>query len=307
MTGDASLDDAEERFQSAFLHAPTGMALCTVHGDLEEANESLARLLGRTIDDLLSHSLFDVTHDEDLRVAHNAWAKMRRSGAYLTRQAVRFRHADGSIVHVVLSASRVDDRDGSIRHLVVHVEDVTHRVALETALQHQALHDPLTGLPNRTLFVRRLTDVSTRRRSTDARVGVLFVDLDRFKAINDNYGHVVGDAVLVAVAARLGALLRPGDTVARFGGDEFVLLCQNVGLVEATRIAERIAVAIEEEVTVGGLRLPVTASIGIAVRGQDDDPPEWLIREADMAMYRAKAEGRARIEAFPLADGTRPG
>lgn len=291
-------DDDESRFQSAFRHAPTGMALCTPHGDIEEANEALGRLLGRNADDLLGTSLFEVTHDDDLRAAHATCAQMRRAETYFTRQSVRLKHADGSTVHVVVSTSRVDDRHGVVRRYVMHVEDVTDRIALEGALQHQALHDPLTGLPNRALFVRRLTDVASAATTGATRVGVLFVDLDRFKAINDNYGHAVGDSVLVAVARRLSTLLRPGDTVARFGGDEFLLLCQNVGIAEVTRIAERITAAIEDDITVGTLRLPVTASIGVAVRGQADNPPEWLIREADMAMYRAKAEGRARIQTF---------
>lgn len=283
------------------------MALCTPRGDIEEANDALARLLGRSVEDLVSIGLFDVTHQDDLRAARSAWAQMRHEASQGLRQAMRLKHADGTVVHVIVSTSRVDDGDGAIQHLVMHIEDVTHRVALEAALQHDALHDPLTGLPNRTLFVRRLTEVSTQVNDQAPRVSVLFLDLDRFKAINDNYGHAVGDAVLVEVAGRLKALLRPGDIIARFGGDEFVLLCPGVGMGEATRIAERITTAIEQEITVGGLRLPVTASIGIAVRGRDDDPPEWLIREADMAMYRAKADGRARIAAFPQDHDSMPG
>ncbi len=294
----------EGRFRRAFRLAPAAMALCSVHGTIEEANDELARLLGLSVDDLVSRSVFDPIHTEDLPAARSAFARMLGTAGAVTWQGIRLRHADGRVLHTVVSSSGVDDPDGNIGYLVMHVEDVTHRVSLEAALQRQALHDPLTDLPNRALFEQRLTDVSVQ--AVQARVGVLFVDLDRFKMINDNHGHVVGDAVLIAVAGRLRALLRPGDTVARFGGDEFVLLCQNVDLTDATRIAERITAAIEGEITVGKLRLTVTASIGIAVRRRDDNPPEWLIRQADMAMYRAKAAGRARIEAFPPETSNTP-
>ena len=174
-----------------------------------------------------------------------------------------------------------------------------HRAVAELA--HQATHDPLTGLPNRALFLDRLETALARRRADDSSVAVLFLDLDRFKVINDSLGHEAGDLLLVAVAARLSDLLRPGDTVARFGGDEFTVLCDDVGgVVDAVAIAERI---------VDGLALPlllpdgdafVTTSVGIALGGPGGRP-ETLLRDADAAMYRAKERGRSRIEVFDAA------
>lgn len=272
-----SAEDAD-RFRAAFRQAPTAMALCTPHGDIQEANDEFAALLGRSVQDLAATSLLDLTHDADLRAAHSAIAQLRAGGIYRNRLAVRLGHADGSVVHAVVSASRVDDRRGAPRRLIVHIEDVTHRVELEAALHRQALHDPLTGLPNRTLFVQRLNQAADSRDGRVAPVAVLFMDLDRFKTINDTRGHAAGDAVPVAVAGRLRSLLRPGDTVTRFGGDEFVLLRQGVGMAEANTIAERTTTALRDEITVGSrLRLPITASIGIAVRGRHQDPLEWLI------------------------------
>jgi diguanylate cyclase (GGDEF)-like protein len=212
--------------------------------------------------------------------------------------------------------------------------DITERKEFERQLAHQAFHDPLTGLPNRALFMNRLERAVARIGRGDHSMAVMFLDLDRFKVINDSMGHEVGDQLLVEVAHRLAGCVRPGDTVARFGGDEFTLLLEDVtGIEDATHVAQRIAERLRTPVTLNGQPMPVTTSIGIVLadgsgaapiaRGEEsnDVPPAAhaapsaqneeeasacaehgqaadLLRHADVAMYRAKRSGGGRYEVF---------
>lgn len=176
------------------------------------------------------------------------------------------------------------------------------RQRAQSELAHRALHDPLTGLPNRELFIDRLSVALDRSRRSGATLAVLFVDLDDFKRVNDSLGHSAGDALLTVLAERLRALLRPMDTVARFGGDEFTLLFEDLASErEAVLVAERISRAIDAPVHLQEGEARVSASIGIALISDPSVPPETVIREADAAMYRAKEGGRARFELFDEA------
>jgi len=158
--------------------------------------------------------------------------------------------------------------------------------------RHMALHDGLTGLPNRILLIERLHHAVQRGRRSHKPVAVLFADLDRFKAVNDTFGHPAGDELLVAVAERMSAVLRPGDTLARLSGDEFVILCEELDDASSAEIiAGRLGAALVKPFTLSGQPVTVTASVGIAFAGPGDDVPERLLREADTAMYRAKQQG----------------
>ncbi|MDP8976063.1 MAG: EAL domain-containing protein [Actinomycetota bacterium] len=182
---------------------------------------------------------------------------------------------------------------------VVTHNDITGRKRAEMKLAHQALHDPLTGLPNRTLFLDRLSLGLARMERSQTAVAVLFLDLDKFKAVNDTLGHDVGDQLLVDVANRLRAALRPGDTAARYGGDEFTVLCEGITSEnDAVVIAERVSAAIGRPFAVDDADTVLTSSIGIAITSGEDASPERLIHDADTAMYRAKQRGRARYELF---------
>src|SRR5215213_5023090 len=185
------------------------------------------------------------------------------------------------------------------------MRDVTERKALEQQLHHQAFYDPLTGLPNRALFMERLEHASTRANRRDSRIALLFVDLDNFKVINDSLGHKAGDQLLKAVAERLKSYLRPEDTAARLGGDEFTILVEDVaGAGEGVRIAERIADVLQPPFTLEEQEVFITTSIGIALNNSTQERAENLLRHADLAMYRAKHKGKACCEVFEPSMGT---
>ncbi|HLL39979.1 MAG TPA: EAL domain-containing protein, partial [Rubrobacteraceae bacterium] len=205
----------------------------------------------------------------------------------------RIRRPDGEVRWVHGQAEVVRGESGESLRMIGTVHDVTERKALEDRLRYQAYYDALTGLPNRQLFLDRLGRALARtRRGRDRRVALLFMDLDGFKVVNDSLGHEVGDLLLVAVAVRLKGCLRPEDTLARFGGDEFVLLVEDVEAAdEAVRVAERIIDELKNRFVLGGRELYAHTSIGIAIGEDRTKDPDDLLRDADTAMYRAKDEG----------------
>lgn len=210
---------------------------------------------------------------------------------------VRLTSADGGARWVLCRTSAVSDERG-VTGYVGSLEDVTERKAFEAQLSRMALHDPLTGLPNRNLFLDRLAQALDAVGRENGSVAVFFLDLDRFKVINDSLGHAVGDRLLVAVAKRLRGVLRRSDTVARLGGDEFTIVSPLVtDEREAMRMAQRVSAAIEAPFSLDGREVFTTASIGIALSRGGGDPDE-LMRDADAAMYRAKENGKARCELF---------
>jgi diguanylate cyclase (GGDEF)-like protein/PAS domain S-box-containing protein len=236
--------------------------------------------------------------DDEDRVVSNE-AECARSGEKLV-QEYRLRAADGRDVWIRDEMTVVFDRQTGQDPLFYGVFlDVSDRKRMETELERLALYDPLTGLPNRALFGDRLRHVLARRGRTEA-TAVYFLDLDRFKRINDSLGHTAGDEVLREVAQRLKSVVRPEDTVARFGGDEFTVLCESVGgVLEAVAIADRLQRPLARPLRVGGAELRLSASIGVAlVEADQSGDGQHLIEDADAAMYRAKERGGARAELF---------
>ncbi len=206
----------------------------------------------------------------------------------------------GTRPRVCWTLAAIRAEDGEIRHLVVTGVDVTERKALEEQLIHDAFHDALTGLPNRALFLDRLGQcIRQARRRPERRFAVLFLDLDRFKIINDSLGHLAGDQLLGEAARRLLGVIRPGDTVARFGGDEFTVLLDDVRVeADALQVADRIQRVISEPLRIDGHDVVTSASIGIALGGGEYPRAEEVLRDADLAMYRAKGRGGACHDTF---------
>ena len=215
----------------------------------------------------------------------------------------RVLHKDGKFRWVLVRGLAVRDDRGEAYRMAGSLTDIADRKLTEEQLIHDALHDSLSGLPNRAFFLTLLDRAIKRtRRRHDYLFAVMFVDLDRFKLVNDSLGHTVGDQLLMAISERLRRCLRPGDVVARLGGDEFSILLEDVGEVnDATRVAERIQAELKEPFIFDGHEVFTSASIGIALSTAGHDRPEYFLRDADTAMYRAKARGKARYEMFDEA------
>ncbi|MFN8035270.1 MAG: EAL domain-containing protein [Acidimicrobiia bacterium] len=292
---DAALREAQTRFRTAFEEAPIGMALAGPDGELGRVNRSLRDMLGYDEDALVGRAVFDLTHPEDWPATSIEIQRLRRGDVPRFRLETRFLHSSGQVVWAAVSASMVRDDDGRALYMIGQIEDITERKAIGERLAHQAIHDPLTGLPNRVLFMDRLsaTLAENEHPGVTRRVLVLFLDLDHFKFVNDSLGHAAGDRLLIAVAARLREILRPNDTVARFGGDEFTVICDDVpDEATAHELVERLAGIFDRPVLLPEGEVFVTASIGIALSRPGIDTPETLVRDADAAMYRAKDHGR---------------
>lgn len=302
-----ALQANEQRFRTTFTNDPAGLVLVAPDGRPVQVNPALCELLGRTGAELLgTPDLLELMMPEDRQeVADLCRQAFRESGASLVSER-RVVHRAGHSVWVLLTVTQLPDPDEGTC-LLIQVENIDTQKELEQRLTHQALHDGLTGLPNRlTLHDRTTHAVARLQRGGGRGVTVMFFcDLDGFKSVNDEHGHAAGDAVLVEIARRLTDSVRPDDTVARLGGDEFVLLCEDLtDPAEARRIAERIERAIAVPIPWRGLDMSVTASLGIACATPSVTADE-LIRQADTAMYQAKRLGKNRSEIFDEGLGAR--
>jgi diguanylate cyclase (GGDEF)-like protein/PAS domain S-box-containing protein len=281
---------------SVFVNAPVGVAVCSPDGVLLDANRALAELLGRPVAELTGRSIFELVHPDDVEAAQEASAWLARHPQRPMRHETRLVDAAGAAVPVQVSVSLVAPEEGAGKpHLVVFIEDITERKALEAQLVHRSLHDALTGLPNRILFTDRLRHALERGHREHTPTCVLVIDLDGFKAINDALGHAAGDAVLVAIAERLRAVLRASDTAARLGGDEFSIVCENTDRADAEVLADRLRRGVHEPVVLEGTSVQLGMSIGIgsaAAGTHPDEVFERVVREADDAMYAAKRTPR---------------
>jgi diguanylate cyclase (GGDEF)-like protein/PAS domain S-box-containing protein len=285
---DEALRASEARFRLLSETAADVVLLLDGHGTLVYASPSSAGLVGFSPDELTGRTIQDLVHPDDLGELLRLSRRMSSSGQFTSE--IRLLKADGEYVWVENSTSALIDETGAAVEFRASVRDITMRKRLEAELERQALHDPLTGLCNRILLQSRLEMAAAQRGAVN--VSVLLVDLDGFKAVNDTFGHSVGDDVLRVVASRLTRLARPGDTLARTGGDEFVLLCPDTNRVAAAAIGDRIVRAVSQPLSTGGVMVQLGASVGAAHQVGPGIDPDWLLIEADHAMYAAKRAGR---------------
>jgi diguanylate cyclase (GGDEF)-like protein/PAS domain S-box-containing protein len=299
----AALQESEERFRSAFDYAAIGMALVAPDGRLLQINHSLCEILGYTENELLATDYQAITHPDDLPATLLQMDQLQRGVSPAFQLEKRYQHKQGHTVWVLLTVSLFHDRQSQTSRFIFQIQDITDRKRAEERLLHDAFHDALTGLPNRALFIDHLKlSIERSKRGGAEFFAVLFLDLDRFKIINDSLGHMVGDQLLIGIARRLEKCLRPGDTVARLGGDEFTVLLEDVQAEEEIiQVAERLQKELSLPFNICGHEVFTTVSIGIALSTLGYDQPENLLRDADTAMYRAKSLGKARHEIFDLA------
>src|ERR687898_2290104 len=298
-----ALERLSRQHEMVLKSAGEGIFGLDLHGDATFVNPAAARITGWNAEELVGRSQHDVLHHtkpdgspyprEECPI--HAVLEDRTTHS---RDDEVFWRKDGTSFPVEYMSSPIFE-DGEIVGAVVTFRDITERKALEQQLQHQAFHDPLSGLPNRALFMDRLEHALTRANRRGSKVAVLFTDLDNFKVINDSLGHEVGDQLLVAVAERLKTCLRPEDTAARLGGDEFTILVEDVASVgEIVQIAERVADVLRPPFVLDEQEVFVTVSTGIALNDATQERAEDLLRHADLAMYRAKNKGKAHYELF---------
>ncbi|MEE1767429.1 EAL domain-containing protein [Streptomyces sp. JV185] len=295
------LAQKENHFRSLVQGSSDVIMIAAPTGVLRYVSPAAAGVYGRDADDLVGAELSSIIHPEDLgRVVHEVrrFLAAPPSEEPTTRIECRFRSGTGDWLNV---ESTVNRHQGG---LILNSRDVTERVRLQAQLQHNAEHDPLTDLPNRALFTKRVRQALGGRRSGDCGTAVLFIDLDGFKAVNDRLGHQAGDELLVQAARRLQESVRAGDTAARLGGDEFATIIlgdgtrdQSARECQVHEIADRLRLTLSQPYRIGAGEVRVAASIGVAF-AEPGITPSDLMRNADLAMYRAKAGGKDRVELY---------
>ena len=289
---------SEERFRALVANASDVITVLDAEGTIRYESPAVERMLGYSPEELVGSDPIALVHPDDAAAAQDFFAEILRSPETNVPSTARFQHKDGSWRWLQAVGTNMLD-DPAVGGVVVNARDVTERREVEALLEHRAFHDPLTDLPNRARFIERLEQAIAATGRHGNPIAILLVDLDGFKVVNDSLGHVSGDALLVAVAARLRAALAPEALLARFGGDEFAVLLAGLGCPDAaTRVAKELVEVLDAPFLVDGRETYVTASVGIARRTPRRADPNDLLRDADTALYRAKAAGRGGYAVF---------
>ena len=290
LQAERALRASELRYRAIADTAQEGIWATSPDGRTLYANARMAEVLGVPLAELYTRNALEFLDREQSQAMRRRLAERSTRGS--ERYELPYRHPDGGERVLSVSATPLPAPDGTIEGSLGMVSDITSARRNELELRHAALHDSLTGLPNRALLLDRLEHALARQAST----AVVFVDLDQFKIVNDSRGHGAGDELLVAVARRLSSAVRGSDTVGRFGGDEFVVICEDVDEQGAIDVAEGLLQTLREDVVVDGAPVHVRASLGVAVSPAPSASD--LLRYADTAMYTAKAAGRGCVRLF---------
>ncbi len=295
-----ALRESEERFRSAFAYAPIGIGLVSRHGKWLKVNHALCEILGYESDELLNMEFQGMMFPEDLGATLIKIHELMAGRLASCQMEQRYVHKTGRTVWTQWSVSASGDVSSDGSNLIFQLQDITDKKIAEQKLQHEATHDMLTGLPNRALFMRRLEEALDRsRKDPKYQVSVLFIDLDRFKYVNDSLGHLIGDQLLIGIASRLRECMRPPDIVARLGGDEFMILVEGRYYSEKiTQISHRIQRQFDQPFDLYGQEVYSSASIGILRASENHMTSEDVMRDADTAMYQAKRSGRSQHAVF---------
>jgi diguanylate cyclase (GGDEF)-like protein/PAS domain S-box-containing protein len=287
----ATLREVEVRFQQAWEHSPIGMGMASSDGRLLGINPALCLMLGYPEDELIGCSIIELTHPDDCTRAMECMQQLWSGELADCSIEIRLRHRTGEWLWARATATLVRDATGAPSYIIGHIEDVTERRQFEQRLAYDATHDSLTGLPVRSLLLEHLELALAGSARQGTRVAALFIDLDHFKRVNDGGGHEAGDRMLRLVATAWRTSLRPFDTLARWGGDEFGVLMTGCDHTQAVALVERLRTTMPEG---------QTFSAGIATWDGAEDADCMLLR-ADEALYRSKAAGRSTTTALPVA------
>jgi diguanylate cyclase (GGDEF)-like protein/PAS domain S-box-containing protein len=285
-------------FLEHLLNAAPEAIMITRGSKILHINREFEALFGYNADEALGQNTYDILIPETRRHEFDMLEHTMQLHGRASMETVRL-HKSGQLIDVSILVAPISMSGIEVGNFVSY-RDIREKKQSDARQQHDALHDPLTGLANRTLFLDRVQlTMARQQRHSELNFAVMFLDLDRFKAVNDNLGHASGDDLLVRMAARLRACFRPEDTVARFGGDEFAILLEDVtNISDVIRIAERAQRDICLPIELNGHEIFISASIGIAFGTLDHTSPEQILRDADFAMYQAKSNGHARHEVF---------
>ncbi len=291
----------EERYRAIFENAAVGITRVDLDGVLVDVNQKFCDMLGYVRDELIGKSVKDVTHADDYGQGAQFRGRVTQGEMKSAIGEKRFVRSDGTIIWARRTMSVARDDAGNPRYVISVVEDISERKRAEEQLTHLAHYDVLTNLPNRVLFYDRLRHALAQARRHQYTVGVMFIDVDRFKNINDTLGHAVGDILLQQVSQRLSGAIRTADTVGRLGGDEFAIVLSSIAAADhAQAVADKIIAQFSEPFRLGKAEVYVTASVGITLYPHDATDQDALIRNADIAMYRAKEEGRNTYAFYSL-------
>lgn len=292
-----ALRESEARFRTLFGQAPVGIGIGDTNGRILDVNEALQRLFGYSLSEFTDRRVEDFMHEDDATHIWRDYMALVAGELESFRTEKRYLHKDGHVIWTNLSVSLVRDAHGQPEFQVAVMEDITEQHRLQEQLLHEATHDSLTGLPNRALFLQHL-DTAIAHPRPEARIAVLFLDLDGFKFVNDSRGHIVGDRVLIAVAERLaGTADKHGAFLARLAGDEFVVLLTGRG-GRLHQLADDLVAALDSPVQLDDRQsVQVQASIGVVELPMVDSSADELLRAADLALHAAKADGRGRVVA----------